>query len=185
MGNSNLNFWGTSRYWWVVLIIGIAMVLCGFAYWFWPAIGFAVASQIFGWLMVLTGIVSLVVSSSKNRPRGWGWWLVCGIINLFVGFMLVRSVLLAEMVLPYFLALVFASWGVAAIFSSVSQRQRKYWWLYLINGILLIIISVLLIEAGYVQEMLMVTILTSIAFIYFGFSIAMLSYDMRPEIEDK
>ncbi len=27
-------FWGQSRYWWVVLIAGILMVVCGFAYFF-------------------------------------------------------------------------------------------------------------------------------------------------------
>ena len=36
------------------------------------------------------------------------------------------------------------------------------------------------IEAGWVQDMLMTSFLTSLAFIYWGFSIAMLSYDMRP-----
>ena len=40
-------FWGQTRYWWVVLCAGILMVICGFAYWFWPVAGYSVASQIF------------------------------------------------------------------------------------------------------------------------------------------
>lgn len=175
-----MNYFGTSRYWWIVLVIGIAMVFCGFAYWFWPAIGFAVSSQIFGWMMVLTGIVALCVSAGRNRPSGWGWWLACGIVDMFIGFMLVRSVILSEMVFPYFLGLVAIAWGVAAIFASISGRGRRYWWIYLINGILLLIIAFLLIEAGYVQDMMMVSILTAIAFVYWGFSLAMVSLDMRP-----
>ena len=181
----NLTYLGQTRAWWLVLAVGILLVLGGFAYWFWPVIGYAVSSQIFGWLMILAGIISLCVSAGRDRPRGWGWWLVCGIINMFVGFMLVRSVILSEMVFPFFIALVFAVWGVGAIFSSISQRQRRYWWLYLINGILMIILSYLLVEAGYVQDMMMTTILTSIAFIYWGFSLSMLSCDMRPENNNK
>ncbi len=178
------NYWGKSKYWWIILIVGVLMVISGFAYWFWPVAGFAVASQIFGWMLVLAGIVQLCVASGPDHARGWGWWLAGGIINLFVGFMLVRSVILSEMVFPYFLAIIFLFWGISAIVSSVSQRARKYWWLYLINGILLMIIGFFFVEAGWYQNMLMTSFLTSLAFIYWGFSISMLSYDMRPDTEE-
>ena len=69
----------------------------------------AVASQIFGWLLILAGVVQLCVSAGVNRPRGWGWWLAGGVIDMFVGFLLVRSVVLSEIVFPYFLAIVLYS----------------------------------------------------------------------------
>ncbi len=180
MKNLNLNFWGRTSMWWIVLVVGILMVICGFAYWFWPAIGYAVSSQIFGWLLILAGIVQLCVAAGPDHARGWGWWLAGGVIDMFIGFMLVRSIILSEVVFPYFIAIVFLFWGISAIFSSVSQRNRKYWWLYLINGILLMVIGFFFLEAGYVQNMMMTSFLTSLAFIYWGFSISMLSYDMRP-----
>lgn len=180
MKTSHLNFWGQSKYWWIMLVVGILMVLCGFAYWFWPVAGFAIASQIFGWMLVLAGIVQLCVAAGPDHPRAWGWWLVGGIMDLFIGFMLVRSIVLSEAVFPYFIALIFLYWGISAIFSSISQRERHYWWLYLINGILMMVIGFFFVEAGWVQDMLMTSFLTSLAFIYWGFSIAMLSYDMRP-----
>ena len=70
MKTSHLNFWGKSNYWWIMLIVGILMVLCGFAYWFWPVAGFAIASQIFGWMLVLAGIVQLCVAAGPDHPRG-------------------------------------------------------------------------------------------------------------------
>ncbi len=176
----NVNYWGQSKYWWTVLILGILLVVGGFAYWFWPAAGYAVASMIFGWLLILGGVIQLCVSAGNNRPHGWGWWLAGGIIDIFVGFMLVRNIVLSEVVFPYFLAFVFMFWGVATLVAGVYQRQRKYWWLNLINGILLLIISFLFIESGYVQNMLMVSFLTALAFIYWGFTLAMTAYDMRP-----
>lgn len=178
--NNSLNFWGTSKYWWAALVLGIVMVICGFAYFFWPIIGYAVVSQIFGWLLVLAGFVQLCVASGKDRPRGWGWWLVGGIIDMFIGFMLVRSIILSEAVLPYFLAIIFIFWGISAIFSSVLQRNRRYWWLYMINGILLLIIGFLFVESGWLADAEMVSFLTGVAFVYWGFSIAMISYDMKP-----
>ena len=180
MKTSNLNFWGVTRYWWVVLVIGLLFILGGFAYLFWPGIGFAVASQLFGWMMVVAGIVSLCVSAGRNRPQGWGWWLICGVINMFVGFMLVRSVVLSEAIFPYFIGLVFAMWGVGKIFNSVATRDRKYWWAYLINGILMLVLSFLVIESGYLSDLFMVSLLTSCAFIYWGLTLSVVSYEMRP-----
>ncbi len=180
MKTSNLNFWGTSRYWWAVLVIGILIVLCGFAFMFWPIIGSIVASQIFGWLCVLAGVVALCVSAGRNRPRCWGWWLVGGIINMFVGFMLVGNFLLSTAVFPMFVAIVFLFWGISAVFSSVSMTGRKYWWLYLINGILLIIIGGMLMCSNIMKQMEMVDILTAIAFVYWGFCLSMLSADLKP-----
>lgn len=176
----SLNFWGQSRYWWVLLVVGILFVIGGFCYWFWPVIGFAVASQIFGWLLVLVGIVQLCAAAGINRPRGWGWWIAGGVIDLFVGFCLVRSVLLSEIVFPYFLAIVFIFWGIASIIASVSTRRNRYWWLYLLNGIFLMIIGFFFLEASYWQNEWMVSFLTALSFIYWGFTIAMTSYDMKP-----
>lgn len=178
-----LNYWGQTKYWWVVLLVGVLLVLGGFAYWFCPAAGYAVASMIFGWLLVLAGVVQICVSASVSRPRGWGWWLAGGVIDLFIGFMLVRSIVLSEYVFPYFLAAIFIFWGVGAIISSVNQRGRKYWWLYLVNGILLMTIGFLFIESGYVQDMLMVSFLAALAFIYWGITVAMTAYDMRPSVK--
>lgn len=176
-----IKFWGQTKFWWVVLLVGVLLVLGGFAYWFWPVTGYAIASQIFGWLLLLAGIVQLCVAAGEHRPSGWGWWICGGVIDIFVGFMLVRSVILSEIVFPYFLALVFMFWGVASITAAVSDRKRRSWWLYLINGIMLLIIGFFFLEAGWLQNMWMVSFLSAISFIYWGFTVAMISYDMKPE----
>lgn len=175
-----INYWGQTRYWWIVLLVGILLVIGGFAYWFWPAAGYAVASQIFGWMLILAGIVQLCVSAGEHRPRGWGWWLAGGVIDMFVGFMLVRSVILSEIVFPYFLAVIFIFWGISSIIGAVGSRGEKYWWLYLINGVLLMLIGFFFLEGGYLQNMEMVSFLSALAFIYWGFTISMTAYDMRP-----
>ena len=179
MKGIDMNF-GTTRAWWVVLLVGILLVIGGFAYWIWPAAGFAVASQIFGWLLVLAGIVQLCVAAGPDHPKGWGWWIAGGVIDLFIGFMLVRSVILSETVFPYFLAIIFIFWGVEAFINSAVGRRRKYWWLNIINGILLCLIGLFFLEAGWVSNMYMVSFLTAIAFIYWGATIAIAAYEMKP-----
>lgn len=176
----NINYLGQTRAWWVVLIVGILLVLGGFAYWIWPAAGYAVASQIFGWLLVLAGIVQLCVAAGPDHAKGWGWWIAGGIIDMFIGFMLVRSVILSEVVFPYFLGIIFLFWGIEAFIGAAAGRRARYWWLGIVNGILLCLIGCFFFEAGWVSDMLMVSFLTSIAFIYWGFTIAIASYEMKP-----
>jgi len=131
-------------------------------------------------MLIMAGVVQVCVSAGARRPRGWGWWLAGGVIDMFIGFMLVRSVVLAEAVFPYFIAFIFLFWGVSALVSAVYQRRRRYWWLNIVNGVLLLLIGFLFLEEGYLANMVNVSFLTSLAFIYWGFSIAMLSYYMNP-----
>ncbi len=180
MKSVDLRSMGQTRWWWLILVVGILLVIGGFAYWFWPSAGYAVASQIFGWLLVLAGIVQLCVAAGPNSPKGWGWWIAGGIIDMFVGFMLVRSIVLSEAVFPYFLAFVFLYWGIEA-FVSAARRRNRYWWLGIINGILLAVIGFFFLEAGWTSNMYMVSFLASIAFIYWGFTVAMAAYDLKPE----
>lgn len=177
----NINYLGTTRLWWLVLLVGILLVIGGFAYWFWPAAGYAVASQIFGWLLILAGIVQLCVAAGPHPAKGWGWWIVGGVIDMFIGFMLVRSIILSEMVFPYFLAIIFIFWGIEAFFGAAVGRRVKYWWLGIVNGILLSLIGFFFLEAGWLSDMLMTSFLASIAFIYWGFTVAIASYEMKPE----
>lgn len=169
-----------SKWWWVVVLVGVLLVLAGFSYWMWPAIGYAVASNIFGWLVIMCGIIFLCVASGPDHPRAWGWWVAGGVIDLFVGFMLVRNVFLAESVLPWFLALLFIYWGVEAFIGAGYRRKKGYWWLDIINGVLLCAIGFFFCEAGYLSNMWMVTFLTSIGFIYWGFTLSITGYAMRP-----
>ena len=182
----NATNFGTSRAWWVVLLVGILMVIGGFAYWFWPVQGFAVASVIFGWLMILAGCVQLTVSASGKAKRGWGWWLAGGVIDIFIGFVLVRNVFLSEAVFPYFLAFLFLYWGVEALVDAVGGNgEGKYRWLSIVNGVLLCLIGFFFMEAGWVSNMMMVSFLVSIGFIYWVFTIAISAYEMRPTAIEK
>lgn len=179
MKTPDLKMVGSTRLWWLILCVGILLVLGGFAYWFWPVAGYAIASQIFGWLLILAGIVQLCVAVGPNHAKQWGWWLVGGVLDIFIGFMLVRSIILSEVVFPYFLAFIFIFWGIEAF--ARCAMGGKLWWLRLINGILLCVIGYFFLEAGWVQNMWMVSFLASIAFIYWGFTLALTAYSFRPK----
>lgn len=181
METLKLNQFGHTRLWWLILCVGVLFVIGGFTYWLLPMSGYAIASQMFGWMVLIIGVVQLCVSAGANRPRGWGWWLAGGILDIFIGFMLVRSVLLSEVVFPYVLAFLFIYWGIGALFGGFSRREGKYWWVKLINGGLMMLLGYFFLEAGYYQDAVMVSFLTSLAFIYWGFTLAISAYELRPK----
>jgi len=179
MKNTKITFYGSNRLWWLVLAVGILMVIGGFGYWIWPVVGYAVASMLFGWLLIVAGVVQVCVSAGSDRPRGWGWWLAGGVIDMLIGFSLVRDIPLAEAVFPYFMAFIFIFWGFVELVSA-SAAGRRWWWLGIINGLLMLLIGYLFIESGLDNVIFMSSLLVSIAFIYWGFTIAMAAYEMRP-----
>lgn len=65
-------------------------------------------------------------------------------------------------------------------------KGGRYWWLNIVNGILLCLIGFFFFEAGYLTDMWMVSFLSSIAFIYWGFTLSLSAYAMRPpkEVQD-
>ena len=95
-------------------------------------------------------------------------------------FWMMPNVFLSEMVFPYFLAFLFLFWGVEALVDAAGNGHRRYRWLGIVNGILLCLIAFFFMEAGWVSNMFMVSFLVSIAFIYWGFTIAIAAYELRP-----
>lgn len=183
MKEQNNFFYPTSKLWWLVMIAGILMVIGGFCYWVWPLEGFMVASVLLGWLLIVAGLVQVIVASGDKQPKGWGWWLVGGVLDMFIGFMLVRSLYLAMSVFPYFLAFFFIYWGIEQFISAASSRKRG-WWLPLVNGILLCVIGFLFVESAVTSfnaTEFMSSFLVSIAFIYWGFTLSTVAYEMKPE----
>ncbi|MDE7387133.1 MAG: DUF308 domain-containing protein [Muribaculaceae bacterium] len=179
-----LNATGSSRLWWLLLAVGILFIIGGFAYWFWPVAGYAVTSVLFGWMLVAVGAVQLCVSTGANRPKGRGWWIAGGIINLVIGFMLVGNVFLAEAVLPYFMAIIFFYAGVMTFASGFIHRGSLRW-LHIVNGVLLLIIAGIFCFGGITRAIAMVSFMAAFAFIYWGFVLSSLAIDLKPRIADR
>ena len=66
------------RYWWLLLIIGIALFAVGVLIFVYPAQSYLGMSLVFGWLMLISGILEVVLSSANKHfitGRGWMDWL--------------------------------------------------------------------------------------------------------------
>lgn len=181
MDIGTIYFWGKTKYWWTLIVAGLLMITCGFWLWSQPALGYEVLSLLLGWIVILFGVVQLVVSSSvKQRVRGWGWWLAGGIIDILIGFILVGNLSFSEAVLPFFFAAIFLYKGVSNLFSAFSMISTdKYWWLYLINGLLLSTLGILFFSMPFMATFSIV-FLCAVAFVYWGVSLLLFGCSLRP-----
>ena len=92
---TTISFWGKSRYWWAVLLVGILLIPCGIWLVARPDIGYSVISLLLGWFLIILGILQLIIASDINRrEQGWGWWLAGGILDILIGFLLVSNLLI-------------------------------------------------------------------------------------------
>ena len=67
------------RYWWLLLIIGIALFVVGILVFVYPTQSYLGMSLLFGWLMLISGILEVVLSSvNKHFITGRGWMLAGG-----------------------------------------------------------------------------------------------------------
>ena len=78
------------RYWWLLLIIGIALFVVGILIFVYPTQSYLGMSLVFGWLMLFSGILEVVLSSAnKHFITGRGWMLAGGIIEIILGIILI------------------------------------------------------------------------------------------------
>ncbi len=174
--------WSKSRYWWIVLLPSIILIPCGCWFLFTPTIGYFTITITLLWMLILIGITQLIIAFNTSRhSHRWGWWLAGGIIDVFIGFMMLNNISFSAMILPYFFAFTFLFKGVSNIVSSfTSMSYQKSWWLYLINGLLQTILSALFFLSPF-SAMIAIDFLIGVSFIYWGISLIFLSIDLRPD----
>lgn len=132
------------RYWWLLLIVGIALFVVGILVFVYPAESYLGMSVVFGWLMLLTGILEVVLSSAnKHFITGRGWMLAGGIIEIILGVILIFNVVLSAATLPIFLGFWLMLRGFSAIGlggdMNAMQIAGSGWTIF--SGILLLLCS--------------------------------------------
>ena len=114
---TTFNFWGKTKYWWGIMLVGILLIPAGLWLLLQPVMGYAVISMLLGWGLILFGVVQLTVSGDiEKRGQGWGWWLAGGIFDIFIGFLLISNLALSELTLPIFSLLYFCLRDLAILF---------------------------------------------------------------------
>lgn len=175
------NFFGKTQYWWGMLILGILLTIMGIWMMVYPLAGYMLIANVFGWALLISGIFQIVISTSlEKRIPGWGWWLAGGIMDVIIGIILVTNITFTEFVLPFFFAFIFLFKGIQNVIASFMMvSDYKYWWLYLLNGVLMLIIAWMFFSSANTPAFI-TDFLVSVFFIYWGAMLTVFSFDLKP-----
>lgn len=136
-----------SRYWWVVLLQGIAAVIFGVLAFVWPAITLGVLIFFYGVLAIVYGIAALIGAFGARRAFRL-WWLeaIAGVVAVVAGVLAFLWPGVTALALLY----LFAAWSlVIGVFELVTAFRSEFpselRWAFGLAGAASLLVGILLI----------------------------------------
>lgn len=138
-----------ARYWWVILIRGIAAILFGVVAFMAPGITIATLILLFGALLLVDGIFSLLAAFA-GRKVDEDWWLglLRGVIGIGIGVLTFRSPAITALALVLYIAIWALASGILEIATAIRLRKViEGEWLLLLAGVASIVFAGLILWA--------------------------------------
>ncbi len=166
--------------WWVFLIVGILLIFAAFWMFKTPVASFVSLALLFSTLILISGLLTIFfVLANKGDMDNWGIYLVSGILDVIVGFILLKypgmTLLLFSMFIGFWL--LFRGFSTLSASFKLKKDGADNWLWILIFGILIVIFAFMsivnpLIGASYLVYTLALAILIlGIANIFLGFQL--------------
>jgi uncharacterized membrane protein HdeD (DUF308 family) len=170
-----------SRYWWAVVLRGVAAVLFGLMALIWPALTLIVLVALFGAYALVDGVITLTTAAlGRGRPgRQRGWLVVEGIAGILTGVVAFAWPHITALVLLWLIAGWALVTGVLEIVAAVRlRREISGEWLLGLSGALSVLFGILLVVWP-ASGALTVVVLIGIYAIVFGVALVGLGLRLR------
>lgn len=137
----------TVKNWWVYLILGILYIAGGILLACYPGATYIALTVFISVWILISGLFSVIFAVSNRALSGWGWYLAGGILELFLGLLLVCYPQIMAAVLPFVVGFWLMFRGISIIATSMDLSTWKIpnWGWVLAFGILVVILSFLAI----------------------------------------
>ena len=170
------------RYWWLLLAGGVILFLIGVVVFAFPVQSYVGMAVLFGWLMLLTGVVETIVAvRNTHYVTGRGWMLAWGVIEIVLGLILVFNVALSSATLPVVLGFWLLMRGFSAVGLGGDMRAvgiRGAGWTILC-GILLLLCALGILFQPLVFGSTAVVVWVGLSLLLVGASAALLGLQLR------
>ncbi len=132
---------------WLFTAEGAALILLGIAAITIPTIATLAFELVFGWILLLSGIIGAVTTLSIRRSAGFNWSLASAILAVTAGAVLLRWPLSGALSLTVILMLFFVLEGIATIMFALAHRRElsaRWEWMFASGAIDLILAALIL-----------------------------------------
>ena len=134
-----------AKYWWTFVIRGLLAIAFGLIALVWPGITLIVLVFLFGFYVILEGILSIIAAFINRGMRSWWVLLLEGLASLIVGCVAFIWPGLTAVVLLIFIAIWAILTGLLEIWAAVQLRKEiRGEWILALTGIISILIGIIL-----------------------------------------
>jgi len=173
-------FKNLTRYWWALLILGIAIVVVGVMIFVNPAGSYLGMTLAFGIIILVSGIMQLAMSITEKYLPGRGWLIAGAVIEIILGIILLCNPALSAVTLPFFLAfwLLFRGFNLIGFASDMRALKVSGMGWTIAAAILLIICAILILFSPMIIGTAAVVTLVGIGFLLAGISVIVFSFQL-------
>ena len=132
------------KYWWMILIKGIILVLLSFFIFRHPVSALLGLTIYIGISLMVSGFLLVFSSVSvRKMEENWGWQLAEGVVDVIFAFIMLSNPAITAAVFPFVVGFWMMVYGVILFAGSfkVKKDGDKSWWMNLVGGILTVVIG--------------------------------------------
>jgi uncharacterized membrane protein HdeD (DUF308 family) len=170
------------RHWVFFLCEGIALVLLGLLAVMTPAIASVAATVLFGWILLLSGVVGLITTFRARKAPGFGWSLLSALLGIIAGGLLLWWPLQGALSLTAVLIAFLLVEGVVSILYALEHRSAlsgRWGWM-LASGALDVFLGVILLLGLPGTALWALGLLLGINLLFGGWALILMALHARP-----
>lgn len=132
------------KYWWLVLLKGIILILLSFFVFGHPVGALVGLALYLGIALMATGFFLIVVAiSNRDVDERWGWRLAMGIVDVLFALVLLSNPAVTATVFPFVVGFWIMVYGIMVFSSAFGAKKagESNWWFSLVIGIVTVILG--------------------------------------------
>ncbi len=167
--------------WWIPVLIGIALIATAALIVSKPIEAYLGLSLAFAALVFVSGALNTVFSIANRKTMdGWGWYLLFGLVELFVGGSMLAFPPLSAEVLLLYMGFWFAFRGTMSMSYAWMLKQAgiKGWGWLMFFGLITLLFSFLMVMQP-LFGVIGILVLTSLSFLFTGVFSILLGLELK------
>lgn len=164
--------------WCWFLWLGIGLVLLGMIALGATAVTAVLWSIMFGWIVVIGGVIETSVAFSARKWSGFLLQLLVGLLNIVVGVLIVSHPVASAAGLTLVLAMLFLTTGMFRTMSAVALRYPNWGWA-LVDGLISIVLGVMIWAEWPGSTQWVIGTFVAVVLLFRGFSWVMFSLAVK------
>ena len=171
------------RHWGLFLLEGIVLIVLGTLAVLVPAVASVAATIVFGWLLLLSGVLGLIATFRARQAPGFGWSLLSAIIGIAAGLVLLAMPVQGTFSLTAVLIAFLFAEGVASILYAFEHRKGSSgrWSWMLASGIIDLVLGTMLLAGLPGTAVWALGLLLGINMIFGGWALVWMALHARSE----